>query len=230
MLALWIATVARKQMRFLHLIGATVTWYVDNVTISWRHRWVGGKALKKALQEGLPGTFPGRKETGPPTPQGGGPIPEGGIIPCPGTNTPTPGGGKEPVLEITPALLMQTFAPTPIKWKKSPKSGRAWSSWTGRELGLVRVKRGSRAIAQQHRKREGKKQALRIYLRARAMLKHPSPVVRQTMLRQMAVAIGRLSWYSMVSPLSRLDIKSRRHHSANRVGATLEPGHDRAAG
>jgi hypothetical protein len=233
-LALWIATVARKQMRFLHLIGATVTWYVDNVTISWRHRWVGGKALKKALQEGPPGVFPGKRNTGPPeipTPTGEGSlIPERGITPYPGMKTPIPEGGMKPALEITPALLMRVFAPTPIKWKKNPKSGRAWSSWTGRELGLVRVKRGSRAIAQQHRKREGRKQALRTYLRARAMLKHPSPVVRQTMLRQMAVAIGRLSWYSMVSPLSRLDLKLRRHHSANRVGATLEPGHDRAAG
>jgi hypothetical protein len=224
MLALWVATVARKEIRFLHLLGATITWYVDNITVSWRNRWVGGKVLRNALnQSGILGR--GRGRVGPDPGGVGSPIPEGDIIPYPGKLNPVSEGGIQtpdnPVVELSPGLLMRVFAPTPIRWKK--KNGRAWSSWLGRELGLVRIGGARRARAQQHRRREGRKWAVRTYIRARALLTHRSPVVREHARRQMAVAIGTLTWYTQASPLSRVGLKATRHGTANRAGATLRP-------
>jgi hypothetical protein len=226
MLALWIATVARREMRFLHLIGATVTWYVDNVSVSWKNRWVGGKTLKKALnQSGIRWSL-GRGREGHPTQRGeGDPIPEGGIIPYPGIKDPLPQGGiripQDGVVEITPGFLTEVFAPTPIKWKKAGRAKRAWSSWRGRELGLVRVGSTRRARAQQHRRREGRKWATRTYVNARRLLNHKSEVVREEARRQMLVAIGTLSWYNQVSSLLRSSPPAKRNRTVHRAGATL---------
>jgi hypothetical protein len=226
MLALWVATVARKELRFLLLIGATVTWYVDNVSVSWRNRWVGGKTLSKALnQSGVKWhTAKGGRD---PTPQGeGGPIPEGGTIPYPGMTTPIPQGGiripQSGIVEITPGFLMEVFAPTPIKWKRVGQAKRAWSSWRGRELGLVRIGGTRRARAQQHRKREGRKWAIRTYVNARRLLSHHSEPVRREARRMVLVAIGTLTWYNQASPLLRSSLTVKRDRAAHRTGATLK--------
>jgi hypothetical protein len=226
MLALWIATVARKELRFLHLIGATVTWYADNVSVSWTNRWVGGKTLGKALnQSGVKWhTTKGGRD---PTPEGEGrPIPEGGTIPHPGTATPVPQEGiripQGGTVEITPSFLMEVFAPTPIKWKRVGQAKRAWTSWRGRELGLVRIGGTKRARAQQHRKREGRKWAVRTYINARRLLSHHSQLVRQEARRMVQVAIGTLSWYNQASPLLRSSLTVKRDHAAHRMGATLK--------
>ena len=193
MLAIWVATFARKAHRFLRLLGAEITWYVDNVTVSWRERKTSEEEVSRATSQS-------------------------------GITAKSPPSG----LELNPGTLMMAFAHTPIVWKRHKVSNRAWSSWSGRELGLVRIgHKPQQAKAQPHRRSDGTRKALKLLMKSLAMAQRISSQSRGYALKAMSVALGRLNWYTATSPLNRVRIRTR-YASRNRSGAVQVPV--RAAG
>jgi hypothetical protein len=192
-LAIWVATFARKAHRFLRLLGAEITWYVDNVTVSWRKRKPTEEEVSRAAsQTGFTLNIP-------------------------------PGG-----LELNPGTLMAVFARTPIVFKRHKTSNRAWSSWTGRELGLVRVRHKPRHVrVQPHRRSDGIRKAIKATLRAMTYIQNLPTISWSVPIKALRIALGRLNWYTMTSPLFRVNVKAR-NASRNRGGAVNVPA--RAAG
>jgi len=188
-LALWGATVARKAHRFLRLLGAVVTWYVDNISVSWQKRKASEEEVRKALSHS-------------------------------GLRMNAPPGG----LELNPGTLMEVFARTPITWKRSKTSNRAWSSWLGRELGLVKADRQARhARLQPHNRSDGTRKALKALIRAAYTLRTSPSFSWKIPIQVMRIALGRLNWYTMTSPLYRVQIRTR-YTSRNRSGAVSVAG------
>jgi hypothetical protein len=187
-LAIWVATFARKAHRFLRLLGAEITWYVDNVTVSWRKRKPTEEEVSRAAsQSGFTLNIP-------------------------------PGG-----LELNPGTLMAAFARTPIVFKRHKTSNRAWSSWTGRELGLVRIRHKPRHVrVQPHRRSDGIRKATKATLQAMAYIQNLPTISWSVPIKALRIALGRLNWYTMTSPLFRVNIKAR-NASRNRGGAVNVP-------
>jgi hypothetical protein len=186
-LALWVASVARKAHRFLRILGAEISWYADNITVSWQRRKPSEEEVSKAASQS-------------------------------GVRINAPPGG----LELNPGTLMAVFANTPIVWKRD-KANKAWSSWTGRELGLVKIeRRARRARLQPHNRSDGTRKALKATLRAIHYLKNLPPISWSVPVKVLRIATGRLNWYTMTSPLFRVNIKTR-NASRNRSGAVNVP-------
>jgi len=186
-LALWVATVARKAHRFLKMVGAEISWYVDNITVSWQHRKPSREEVSRAASQS-------------------------------GIRINAPPGG----LELNPGTLMAIFANTPIVWKRS-KANKAWSSWSGRELGLVRIEHRTRhAKLQPHNRSEGTRKAVKAVLRAIYYLRNLPPTSWNVPVKVLRIATGRLNWYTTTSPLFRVNITTR-NASRNRGGAVNVP-------